>query len=346
MIFSVSVVRAEPYLAVKAGATCSRCHVSPTGGGKRNEFGAVFGQTAASANQPPSIWSGDPVERISLGADLRANFLSTSVPNQTDQLAFELEEALLYGEVELIKDRVSFYLDQRVSPGAALSREAYGLFKSGNGDYYAKFGRFFLPHGFRLEDDTAFVRQATGFNFNNPDTGIELGIDRDNFTANLAISNGAPGSAETDTGKQFSFRTSFVENSWRLGGSLSFNDSDAANRTTGGLFGAIRTGFIQWLGEFAFIRDDLDSGEDREQFALFTEANIGWRQGHNIKLTYEHLDPDQDIDENEQNRFSTVYEYFPIQFVQLIGGLRIRDGIPQIDNQNTNEAFVQMHLYF
>jgi len=198
----------------------------------------------------------------------------------------------------------------------------------------------------RLEDDTAFIRQATGFNFDNQDTGVEFGIDRSKFTANIAISNGTAGTAETDLGKQLSFRSSFVDNRWRIGGSLNINDADAATRTVAGLFGGLRTGIVQWLGEFAFIRDDLEIGEDQEQLAVFTEANIGWRKGHNIKLTYEHLDSDLDIDENEENRVSGVYEYFPIQFVQLIGGLRISDGIPQIDSQNTDEVFVQMHLYF
>ena len=43
-------------------------------------------------------------------------------------------------------------------------------------------------------------------------------------------------------------------------------------------FGGLRTGPVQWLGELAFIRDDLEAGSDRNQFALFTEANICWRR--------------------------------------------------------------------
>jgi len=343
-----SLAHAEPYLAIKTGNKCSSCHVNQTGGGKRNVTGAVYGQTAISARPPKLLWGGNPGNRLSLGTDVRANVSSVDIPNQNNVFAFELEEALVYAEADLIKNQLSLYLDQRVAPGGSFNREAFGLykFKSDSGSYYAKAGRFFLPYGFRIEDDTAFIRQATGFNFDNPDTGVEIGYDRKNLTANLAISNGSQGATETDTGKQISFRSSFVESAWRIGGSINFNDADAADRTTGGLFGGLRTGLIQWLGEFAFIWDDFETGEEREQLALFAEANIGWRQGHNIKLTYEHLDPDQDIDENEQNRISAIYEFFPIQFVQLTGGLRFNDGIPQADNQNTNEAFVQMHLYF
>ena len=347
-LFGSDVANAEPYLAIKTGAKCSSCHVNQTGGGKRNTTGVVFGQTALSARPPVSLWTPDPENRLSVGTDLRANASSVSIPNQTDVLEFELEEALLYAEAELIKDWISLYADQRIAPGGSFNREAFGLFKfskDGN-DFYAKAGRFFLPYGFRLEDDTAFIRQATGFNFDNQDTGVEFGFDRANVSVNVAISNGTAGTAEVDRGKQFSLRSSFVESDWRVGGSLNFNDTDGADRLVGGLFGGLRRGPVQLLGEFAFIRDDFESGDEQDQFVLFTEANIGWRQGHNIKLTYEHLDPDLDIDENEQNRVSTQYEYFPIQFVQLTGGLRFNDGIPQSDNDNTSEAFLQLHLYF
>lgn len=346
VILGSNIANAEPYLAIKSGAKCSSCHVNPTGGGKRNNAGSAYGQTTASARPPVLLWTEKPDSRLSFGSDLRANIVGVNVPNQENQLAFELEEALLYAEAKLIKEKLTLYLDQRVGPGGSFNREAYGLFKFGGGDYYVKGGRFFLPYGLRIEDDTAFIRQATGFNFDNQDTGVEFGIDRSKFTLNFAISNGTAGTAETDLGKQFSLRASFVENAWRIGGSVNFNDVDTASRTVTGLFGGLRTGIVQWLAEFAYIRDDLDFGDDQEQLAVFTEANIGWRKGHNIKLTYEHLDSNLDIDENEENRVSAIYEYFPIQFLQLIGGLRISEGIPQIDNQNTDEAFFQMHLYF
>ena len=47
------------------------------------------------------------------------------------------------------------------------------------------------------------------------------------------------------------------------------------------------------------------------------------------------FDPDDDVDEDQQSRYSLVWEYMPIQFFQLRAGARIYDGIPQNPNCRT-----------
>jgi len=172
-----------------------------------------------------------------------------------------------------------------------------------------------------------------------------VGWERGPWSAQLAVNNGSAGGAETDKGKQFSLLGTYVQPKWRVGGSFNFNDSDAGDRQMQNLFAGLRTGPIAWLGEVDYIIDHSTPTGRRESWASLVEANWLFRHGHNLKLTYEYFDPDDDVSEDAQLRYSLVWEIFPIQFVQARLGYRRYDGIPQNDLQNRDELFIQLHIY-
>jgi hypothetical protein len=211
---------------------------------------------------------------------------------------------------------------------------------------YVKAGRMYLPFGYRFEDDNAFVRQLSGINMQAPDEGVEFGFETGSWSTQVALSNGTAGAPEVDEGKQIVARTEFVSSAWRAGVSAVSNDTDAGDRFGAGLFGAFRLGTVTLLGEIDYIDDDSIGTEGRKLMASLVEADWKLSQGHNIKLTYEWLEPDDDVDEDEQTRTSLVYEWSPIQFIQLRSGVRLYDGIPQNDLQNRTQAFIQLHGFF
>jgi hypothetical protein len=114
----------------------------------------------------------------------------------------------------------------------------------------------------------------------------------------------------------------------------------------GGLFVGLRTGPVSWLGEADYIEDEGTPTGRRTLWVGLLEANWLIRKGQNLKLTAEYYEPDLDVDEDEQNRLSIVWEFAPFEFLQLRAGARAYDGIPQNSLQNRTEAFVQLHGYF
>ena len=341
--------RAEPYFAVRMGLKCSACHVNPTGGGMRNAYGEIWGQTVLPAHHldtgDDAQWTGEISRYLAIGGNLRANASYTRIPNQPKQSAFDLEELRVYLEARVIPDRLSVYVDQRLGPGASTNAEAYGRFWFAGQHAYVKAGQMFLPYGLRLQDDSAFIRQAPGINFATPDHGVEVGLETAVWSAQLAVSNGTAGGPELDNGKQVSLRVERVMSGWRAGASFNTNHTDVGDRRMGNLFAGLRTGPIAWLAEADYI-DDHSLVPGRKQLAGLIEADWNLLPGQNLKLTAEEFDPSRDVSEDQQTRYSLLWEYTPMQFVQLRAGLRYYDGIPQNDLQNRQQLFLQVNGYF
>jgi hypothetical protein len=352
LLLAVSLpAAAEPYLAVRQGLACSGCHVNPTGGGLRNAAGNAFAQNELAARRidtGEAPWLGDLNRFVSLGGDFRGSATYTDFPESEDQdLAFAVDELRAYLDLHVIPGRLSVYLDQKFAPGDSRNLEAYARVSLDESNrYYVKAGQMYLPFGLRIEDDTAFARQVSGIGFDTPDNGVELGLQSGPWNAQVAVTNGTGGGAESGSGKQWSLRGEHVRSSWRLGASYNFNDAEAADRHMAALHAGLRTGPIAWLAEVDYIEDRGLPGGDLSRWVGLIEGNWTPRRGHNLKVTVESLDPDTDADDDEQDRYSLVYEYSPFQFLQLRGGLRFYDDIQGADAQNRRFGFIELHGYF
>ncbi len=131
-----------------------------------------------------------------------------------------------------------------------------------------------------------------------------------------------------------------------MGASYNFNDAGDTERHLAALHGGLRTGPIAWLAEVDYVEDRGLPGGDLRRWVGLLEANWMPRRGHNLKLTLETYEPDTDIDEDEQDRYSLVYEYMPFQYLQLRGGVRIYDGVSAIELQNRRFGFIELHGFF
>lgn len=345
LVFASATASAEPYLAVQQGYACSACHVNPTGGGLRNDFGVVFAENLMPATGLPEglpVWTGRVGDFLRLGGDLRASWTRTDVPNTDAQHAFGVDQLRVYGAASVIPDRLQLYIDEELAPGNAHALEAYVRFNDVGSGWYVKGGQFYLPFGWRLQDQTAFVREVSGISMTTPDTGVEIGLERGSWSAQLDVSNGAA-NAGAGSGHQVTSQVVWVQSRFRLGGAASFTQSEAGNRRAGGIFAGLRTGPIAWLGEVDGVRDEGFPEGARSTLAALGEADWLIRKGHNLKLTAEWHDPDRAVAEDQKTRWSVLYELTPMPFVQLRLGYRRYQGIPQNDLDNRRVVFLELH---
>jgi Phosphate-selective porin O and P len=349
LCFAAFGAHAEPYLAVQLGLKCGQCHVNPTGGGLRTTFGDVFAQSALPAQHLATAldeWTGQVGPYLRAGGDLRFDASLTQVPHSSSLQQFQFDQTRVYMEADVIPNRLLAYVDEQVAPGGALNREAYVMYWSATHDWYLKAGQMYLPFGLRLQDQTALIFAATGINMTTPDQGVEFGWEHGHWDAQLAVSNGTAGGAVNSNGKQYSTQLAYVESRWRVGIAANRNDQSGGAKNAFGIFGGLKTGPISWLAQAEITDDQSIANAQGKQLATLLEANWLIAKGNNLKITDELLNPNREVANGEETRWSLIYEITPIQFAQIRAGFRWKDGIPQDNAEHGRLYFVELHGYF
>lgn len=345
-----SWAHAEPYIAVQQGLKCSVCHVNPTGGGLRTVYGDLYAQTQMPARHldagPADNWVGQLSSFLRVGGDLRFDGQVIQAPQTRSVQEFALNQVRVYLDANVIPDRLLLVVDEQVAPGGALNREAYGIFWGAAHDWYIKAGQMYLPFGLRLQDQTAFILQSSGISMTTPDQGVEVGWLRGAWDAQLAVSNGTAGGTVSSAGKQFSGQLAYVQPRWRLGLAANSNDQSVGHKNQLAVFGGLRTGPISWLAQAEISNDQSIPNSQGKMLATLLEADWLICRGNNLKITDEFLNPNREVPNGEQTRWSLVYELTPVQFAQIRAGFRYNDGIPQDNAEHQRLYFIELHGFF
>jgi len=344
---------AEPVFAVRTGYRCSQCHVNRSGGGMRTSFGSIYTQTTLPAHLLPlpegkNLLPANPNALFAVGADFRFQYLSVDREDETENTSsFEIQEANLYGDFRLLRNRMDLYLDLKVGPGGASARELFGLFSFG--DHwrgYVKVGKFLPAYGWRLPDDAAFIRQFSGFTYSAPDIGVEFGAEPGKWSLHLSTTNGSGGGSDTDQMKRVTLSTARrFGRKGRLGLSATNNDTDGSRVTGAGLFGGANFGRLSLLAEGDWFEID-DLAAKTERVIAFIEGNVLISRGFNLKIAHDWIDPDRDHETDERTRTSLGLEYIPFPFLQLRGFLRLKDGPPQVAGARDTQVDLEVHIFF
>jgi hypothetical protein len=323
---------AEPHLSARSGLRCSRCHVSPTGGGKRSAYGALYALSTLplAGARPQTAWpvvrddggswvvtslaTGEITDWLAVGADLRLANTTTFLAEKKN--SFDATQGTLYVELRPWRDRVVLYVDEEIGAGGARNREVWGMIR-GPWSTTLRGGRFVPPFGLRLLDDAAYTRRATGANFAYPDLGLEAGVDLGPLSVAVALTNGTFAGSDTDTLKALWGMVELSFDWLRVGLSGAWNPCDAGCRAMGGVHGALRLGRLVLQGEVDLITDRAaDSSRRVYQLAAFAEADLLLTKGLSLSVGWDFHDADLELRQDRRQRLRLGVHLFPLRMVE------------------------------
>src|SRR5712691_4165896 len=337
--------RAEPYLMVREGAKCSACHTNQTGGGKRTAFAHIHAHDIehdldllpVPAGVKP--FNGELNSYASIGGDLRVQNI-TVFQDRPDRLgrvptneAFRrsvrsndsrLFEFLVYGQVDLLPDFVTLYADEDFTSGAN-NREAFGMIRGFlPWDTYVKAGRLFPAYGLRVQDDQAFIRARTGYTFQTPDEGGEIGIQPGPFFLASSITNGTAGDKDVAATLNGYIMLEDVPVVRHVLAGASFA-RQSNKRYEGGFYGGSNWWRFTYLGELDWINDrKLGSPGRNDKYAAYGEADFLLFDWLNLRGVFEFLKVTHDRD---LTRYAIGAEPFVNRVIQPRIQYRINNGI-------------------
>lgn len=355
-------VAAEPWIAQREGAHCSRCHVNRAGGGKRTAFGNIWAAThlsvlasgteaLAAPKGPTPTQSRKLIGRIldpylnrdiAVGGDLRVGHRTLAADQVHNSLVHpdaSVYVAVTPGQV------LTFYADLSMAEGSVEPREAMALL-AGPAGVHVRAGWLLPPFGLRFWDDEAFTRSETGFNFAAPDLGVEVGWEQGNWAAALALTNGS-GGVDTDNHKRLSGLIEYASRPLRLGMSGAFNRDDRSSRAMGGLFAGTSLGRLTLLAEADLIATRYaDTDADVQALVARVEANLLVHRGVNLQLVYGYHDPNLDVLEDQRLRLRAAVEVFPVPYLGCRVVADMGSSVPQDEVGNADALLLELHGYF
>lgn len=359
-----STAHAEPYLMVRSGAKCSACHVNQTGGGKRTPFAYIHAHDILSDLDllpiPKGVkaFNGEINSWVSIGSDLRVR--NTTVFEDRERRSggvpqnrafrrsvtsndFDVNEFLLYGQLDLWPDVATIYVDESFTDGAT-NREVFGLLRGFlPWDTYVKAGRLFPAFGLRVFDDQAFIRARSGYTFQTFDEGAEIGFAPGPFFFASSVTNGE--GADKDVAATVNgygvFEDVPVVRTVVAGASFA---RQTDKRNVAAFYGGANLWRFTYLGELDLIDDRTPASLGRrDQYAAYAELNLLLLAWLNLRGTFDFVKVSGDQD---QTRYAIGAEPFVNRVIQPRIQYRVNNGPGSQPDLNRDELVLELHLFF
>jgi hypothetical protein len=367
LLFSGANSLALPRFALMQGTKCQSCHLNPTGGGMRNDYGVTYSIDKVpleSTKDSDFTFSGKLSDHISIGGDTRGQFIYDIGSKKS---GFQEMTTGIYGSVQLNK-KYSFYFKQDLANpgyGELTGPELFGLAKILPGGGYVKGGVFMPNFGWRLDDHTAYTRggdlgiinatyvqQGLIFIPNYKDVGVEVGAYLGGLflTAGLFNGDGNKQPISISSDKAYAVKAEYSGTVSELNYTVGISGYGFKSMSMGGVNLGFGFGDFTVLGEYDLTAnyttgnlatDTLMPGGNT--MAAHGEIDYRATQGLWFLGMFDIFDPIQGIEGTDKKRVTLGIEFFPYSFVELRPQYRLNIEDPSVSN---DQALVQMHLWF
>ena len=369
LLIMSSIMLGVPRFALENGASCQLCHINPTGGGLRNDYGnTLFAldelpmRTSESLSEDP--WDGVINRYLQFGGDGRFQTHMTKSSASGNQYYVPLfpMQADIYAHFTP-SENVSFFT--RTNLSGTMPNEFWLLMNFDALDSWLKIGRSIPDYGIRLDDHSAYIRggnirntygmQGMGLFF-TPDklpSLIEFGFKPWNGVritssiANRFISGGEQfyGFSDRFTDKTYTHKISFIKSYFEIIHTnlvLSYLTESVVRSV--GVSGGISTGRATWT--FEVDKTDYWTGDSLQSLTLYHEFSYNIRQGLTAVGRYEYFDPDHHLRNGSVQRITAGIELFPRYGLQYI----IQARFVYLENieftKPDPEFLIQVHYWF
>ena len=348
-IIFTGILRAVPRYALENGSSCILCHIDPSGGALRNDYGIAYGLDDLAAKLPKrlSSYTGIIIKHFQIGGDVRFQSVSRKkgevpsglaiFPMQANfQIKTEVKKLTALAELATLQSdyRVQLRLNGKFGYiKTGIGKPSFGL-KLDDHTVFTRGGNIRLIHG-NYREGMPFVPTLKNAPF------FELGHYKGNTHYSFGMIKGyLYEKSESSYGRLEHFISNGSLN--KMIGASFFRETTAAkDLKMVNLFGGLNRGNLSWMGEVT-VAENLVS--DRS-IASYSELTWNLKKGYTILARIDFFDESIIYTEDAIRRTTFGLNYVPLPLVDIkfqIRSTQLSSGVPS----KGIEILSQLHLWF
>ena len=365
-LLAISFLFSLPRYSIEEATNCMSCHINPSGGGMRNDYGSnIYSLDELPLkkwlNKGNQDWDGFVSDDIQIGGDFRIQMFQNGEKNRIFPM-----QADLYSNVQ-INNFASLYFKLDLS--RRLTDEYYVMFDDVLENSWFKVGQSLPNYGLKIDDHTSFTRSG---NYNslfiepydiNYDEGLFFDVDT---SLPIILEYGVKLNKTTFTS---SIGTNYITNAQRGFKNFAFSihsyhSLSDLNMLTGvsymkeedvesyAVFGGVNVNKLSFLYEFDKVDNWLsyNNGQNTDfysSYANLLQFTYKAKQGLHLIMKFDYFDKDINSENGDVLRKTFGIELYPLNMFEIDFLFRQNTASTiEIDNDKKNEFLMQVHSWF